>query len=107
MSTDDFHYVLEKALEDLEKPLNHDLGFTRAENDAQQPRKRILDAADLLFIYLHALHGGTKGGQGFRMLADTHGVSKGMISIYFEHAAHTLFTAFSAYDELGQVADCC
>jgi hypothetical protein len=48
---------------------------------------------------LHALRGGTKGGQGVRVLADTHGVSKGMISIYFAHAAHALFTALSADEE--------
>jgi DDE superfamily endonuclease len=100
MSTDDFDYILGMAREDVDKPLNHDLRFTCAENDARQPRKRILDAADLLFLYLHALRGGTKGGQGVRMLADTHGVSKSMISIYFAHAAHALFTALSADEEM-------
>jgi hypothetical protein len=100
MSTDDFDKILEMAREDLDMPLNHDLRHTRAENDMPQPGKRILDAADLLFLYVHALRGGTKVGQGVRMLADTHGVSKGMISIYVSHAAHALFTTLSADEEI-------
>jgi hypothetical protein len=32
MGTQDFDYILEMAREELEKPLNHDLRFTRAEN---------------------------------------------------------------------------
>jgi hypothetical protein len=55
MSTDDFDYILETSSEELDKPLNHDLRFTHAENDARHPRKRVLDAADLLFLYLHLL----------------------------------------------------
>jgi hypothetical protein len=35
MSTDSFDYILEMARENLDKPLNHDLRFTRAENDAR------------------------------------------------------------------------
>jgi hypothetical protein len=108
MSTDDFDKILEMAREDLDMPLNHDLRYTRAENDTPQPRKRILDAADLIFLYLHALRGETKVGQGVRMLADTHGVSKGMISIYISHAAHALFTTlFCRRGNAGQVDDRC
>jgi hypothetical protein len=44
MSTEDFDHVLEMARQELEKPLNHDLGFTHAENDAPvvetRPRRR-------------------------------------------------------------------
>jgi hypothetical protein len=48
MSTDNCDYIVEMAREELHKPLNQDLPFTRAENDACQARKRILDAADHL-----------------------------------------------------------
>jgi hypothetical protein len=48
MSTDNCDYIVEMAREELDKPLNQDLPFTRAENDACQPRKCILDAADHL-----------------------------------------------------------
>jgi hypothetical protein len=34
------------------------------------------------------------------MLSHTHGVSQGMISIYFAHASHALFTALSADEEM-------
>jgi hypothetical protein len=100
MSTDAFDYSLEIACEDLDVRHNHDLRFTRAENDARQPQKLILDAANIPFLYLHALRGGTKGGQGVRMLADTHGVSNGMISIYFAHATHALFTTLPPEEEM-------
>jgi hypothetical protein len=50
MSTEDFDHVLEMARKALEKPLNHDLCFTRAESNARLPRKRVLDASGVLFL---------------------------------------------------------
>ena len=90
LAREEFDELFQLTKNELIKPMNvrQEMGDC---NELRAPRKRRLEAEELLFLFLEILGGANEGGQGVVSLAHDYDVSPGTVSNYFKHALFSVF----------------